>query len=293
MVAITREELLRDVRRRFADAGIATPDIDARVLVTAVIGVDATEMVLRGGAPMDEAECRRVEEAVGRRLAGEPVHRILGHRAFFDLDLELSPATLEPRPDTEILVEAVLPHVERIATETGSCRVLDMGTGTGAICLALLSACPQACGIGVDISLEALETATSNAKRNGLADRFETVRSDWFQTVAGIHDVIVSNPPYIKSREIPHLAPEVRRFDPLVALDGGEDGLEAYRILARDAKARLAPGGIVGVEFGADQREAAEEIFRRNGYGILSRHADLAGRDRALVAALRTQERSG
>jgi len=246
-------------------------------------------MVLRGDVPVGEAECRAVWKAVCRRLAGEPVHRILGHRAFFDLDLALSPATLEPRPDTEILVEAMLPHVERIAAETGSCRIADMGTGTGAICLALLSACPQARGLGVDIAPAALETARANAVRNGLADRFETVESDWFQSVAGIHDVIVSNPPYIKRGEIPHLAPEVRNHDPLVALDGGEDGLEAYRILARDAKARLAPAGIVGVEFGAEQREAAEEIFRRNGYRILSTHSDLAGRDRVLVAALRTE----
>jgi release factor glutamine methyltransferase len=290
---VTRDELLLDVRWRFAEAGIDTPELDARVLLTGIIGVDATELVLRGSAPVEEAERRRVEEAVNRRLAGEPVHRILGHRAFFDLDLELSPATLEPRPDTEILVEAVLPHVERIAAATGSCRILDMGTGTGAICLALLSACSQARGIGVDIAQEALETARSNAERNGLSGRFETIESDWFQTVAGLHDVIVSNPPYIKSGEIPHLAPEVRNHDPLVALDGGEDGLAAYRILARDAKLRLVPGGVVGVEFGADQRDAVEEIFHQNGYRTISKHTDLAGRDRAIVAACPTEMKRG
>lgn len=283
-MTVTRERLLRAVRQRFTDAGIATPDIDARVLVAGLTGVDATGMVLRGDEPVSAVDRDRIEASVLRRLSGEPVYRILGRRAFYSLELELSPATLEPRPDTEILVDAVLPHVMRIAVETGSCAIADMGTGTGAICLALLSACPKAHGVGIDISVEALETAQLNARRNGLAERFDTVVSDWFESVAGGYDAIVSNPPYIRSGELEKLAREVRDHDPLVALDGGEDGLAAYRILAREAKQRLKPGGIVGVEFGADQLDAVEAIFRENGYRIVSKHRDLAGRDRALVA---------
>lgn len=284
-VAATRGSLLRALRTHFAAAGIAEPGIDARVLTAGILGIDATEMVLRAEEHVTGTERARLDEAMRRRLSGEPVHRILGRREFFGLDLELSPATLEPRPDTETLVAAVLPHVTRIAGASGTCRIADMGTGTGAICLALLAACPKASGIGVDISTEALETARSNARRNGLADRFETVQSDWFQSVAGPVDVIVSNPPYIKSGDIPELAPEVRNHDPITALDGGPDGLEAYRILACDARERLRDGGIVGAEFGADQQGAVEEIFHRNGYRIVSKHTDLAGRDRALVAA--------
>lgn len=282
---LTLAGLQRAARRRLAAGHVETPDLDVRVLMEGVLGADAKTMIVSGDRPVSEAERARLDAALDRRLAGEPVHRILGRRAFYGLDLRLSPATLEPRPDTEVLVDAVLPHVRRIVAERGGCRIADMGTGTGAICLALLSACPQATGFGVDISGEALATAEENARLNGLSDRFSAVQSDWFQSVAGEVDVIVSNPPYIVRGELGTLPREVREHDPALALDGGEDGLDAYRILAREARKRLPPDGIVGVEYGEMQRAEAEAVFCACGYRIVSAHRDLGGRDRVSVFA--------
>jgi release factor glutamine methyltransferase len=281
--AETRAGLLTEMRARLRAGGAETPDVDARVLLTGLLGIGAKELILAPENSVTEAERATVEAAVMRRLAGEPVHRILGARPFFGLDLRLSPATLEPRPDTEILVEAVAPHVSRIAAKRGACRIADMGTGTGAICLALLSLCPQARGIGVDIAPAALETAAENAMRLGLSSRFETVESDWFQSVADRYDVIVSNPPYIRSGDISLLAREVREHDPRLALDGGPDGLEPYRNLAAGAAAHLSDGAILAVEHGYDQRAAVEAVFVDCGFRVLSRHDDLSGLARAVV----------
>lgn len=280
---LTLAGLLRETRRRLAEGLVETPDIDARVLMEGLLGADARTMIISGDHPVPKAERLRLEEAIARRLSGEPVHRILGRRSFYGLDLALSPATLEPRPDTEILVDAVLPHVQRIAAARGRCRIADMGTGTGALCLALLSVCPQATGVGVDISREALATAQENARMNGLSDRYSTIESDWFQSVAGELDVIVSNPPYIRRGDLGTLPREVREHDPMIALDGGEDGLDAYRVLARDASARLLSGGVVGVEYGEMQRADVEAIFRGRGYRVESALRDLGGRDRVSV----------
>lgn len=273
--------LLRAARARLAAGGIGTPDIDARMLVSGLLGLDAKDMILHGDRPVEPSQSERLEEALLRRLAGEPVHRILGARPFFGLELALSPDTLEPRPDTEILVEAVVPFVRRRAAEAGSCSIADMGTGTGAIGLSLLSLCPEARCTGVDLSRGALRTAMENARRAGLEERFATVESDWFQSISARFDVIVANPPYVRTREIESLAREVREHDPRLALDGGEDGLDAYRIIGRDAARHLERGGLVAVEFGFDQADAVEDIFRRCGFRVASRHADLGGHVRA------------
>ena len=276
----TLAELLLTARARFAAAGIATPALDARVLISGLLGYEAKDIILQGARQIEPAEIARLEHALGRRLAGEPVYRILGSRPFFGLELQLSAATLEPRPDTEILVEAVAPFVQRRAGEQGICSIADMGTGTGAIGLALLSICADARCVGVDISRDALATAKENARRAGLSDRFVTARSDWFEAISGSFDAIVSNPPYIRSGEIAGLESEVRDHDPHLALDGGPDGLEPYRLLSRGAAAHLSKQGLVAVEHGFDQAGRVEEIFRASGFRPLSRRSDLAGHER-------------
>lgn len=278
--------LLRSARARLSAAGVATPDLDARVLISGLLGFDAKDMILQGEREVGAPDIARLEQALLRRLAGEPVYRILGSRPFFGLDLRLSPATLEPRPDTEVLVEAIAPFVQRRAREQGSCSIADLGTGTGAIGLALLSICPDARCTGIDISRDALETATENARRAGVSERFSTAESNWFNSIAGRFDVIVANPPYIRSDEIAALASEVRDHDPHLALDGGKDGLDPYRAISRAAAGHLAGHGQVAVEYGFDQAQVVEEIFRRSGFVVLSRHADLAGHDRASVFSL-------
>lgn len=281
--SITLAALLQTARRRLASAGIATPDLDARVLISSLLGFDAKDMILYGGRRIKSSDMERLESALLRRLSGEPVYRILGSRPFFGLDLALSAETLEPRPDTETLVEAVAPFVQQCAEVRGACRIADLGTGTGAIGLALLSLCADAHCVGIDISSGALEVAAANARRAGLHRRFTTAESNWFESISGGFDVIVANPPYIKSDGIAALAREVRDHDPRVALDGGADGLDAYRAISRDAMNYLESHGVIAVEYGFDQAEAVEEIFRRSGLRLLSRRVDLAGHDRASV----------
>jgi release factor glutamine methyltransferase len=281
--ATTLAKIHAAARRTLEAAGLPEAALDARLLVEAMTGTTRTLAVIAPERPVEATEAQAVARAVRRRLSGEPVHRIIGRREFYGLDLALSAHTLEPRPDTEVLVDLVLPHLKAFAAQRGSVRLLDMGTGTGAIALALLHEVPQATATATDISPGALETAAANAAQLGLAARFSPLRSDWFGSVDGRFDLIVSNPPYIETADIAGLAPEVRLFDPPAALDGGADGLDAYRAIASGAAARLAPGGLVAVEIGHLQKAAVVTIFETEGFGLLDERRDLGGRNRALL----------
>ncbi|WP_026622674.1 release factor glutamine methyltransferase [Ensifer sp. WSM1721] len=282
-MAETLDSLLAESRDKLKAAGIEAAALDARHLVSGLLGLSRAALVTRGGEPVGEADAARIRAAIERRAAHEPVHRILGEREFFGLNLKLSKDTLEPRPDTETLVDCLIPHVRRIAARKGSCRILDLGTGTGAICLALLNAVLDARGLGTDISNNALQTARENAHRNGLAERFETLRSNWFEAVEGRFDVIVSNPPYIRSSVIAELDPEVKYHDPVAALDGGDEGLDAYRAIALHASRHLETDGLLGLEIGFDQKQAVTALFEAQGFRLLSGVKDLGGNDRVLV----------
>ncbi|MFD1745180.1 peptide chain release factor N(5)-glutamine methyltransferase [Rhizobium helianthi] len=279
----TLAHLLADCRRELEAAGIDNSAMDARTLILGILQLTPTELVLKADRQIDEEGRTRVHAAIQRRKAREPVHRILGAREFYGLTLELSPDTLEPRPDTEVLVDALVEHGRRIGQMTERPRLLDLGTGTGAIALALLHELPDFSGLGIDISQGALETARRNADLNGIGERFETMCSDWFAQISGCFDIIVSNPPYIRSDVIGTLEPEVRDFDPLAALDGGPDGLEPYRIIARDADAFLNRNGVLAVEMGFDQKQSVDDIFSSRGYTVLQAVSDYGGNDRALV----------
>lgn len=281
----TVQQIVAQIRQRLDAAGIADPLTDARLLIGEVIGFSLTDFVLNASCVVSADDIARIETMIARRTDGEPVHRILGHREFYGLDLHLSPGTLEPRPDTEVLVDALLPHLRRIAGNTGQARVLDMGTGTGAICLALLGECPDVTGIGSDIAPDALATAEKNAARHGLSARFAAVESNWFDAITGRFDIIVSNPPYIRTDVIRTLDRDVRDFDPMLALDGGADGLAPYRIIAEKAVEFLRDGGIVGVEIGYDQKVDVTGIFAVHGYACLEAVKDYGGNDRALIFA--------
>ncbi|RFC67969.1 MULTISPECIES: peptide chain release factor N(5)-glutamine methyltransferase [Mesorhizobium] len=275
--------ILRQVRAAFAQAGIDGADLDARLIVEHCSGTTRTDSITDPGRELAPQIIDAIEMAVARRLSGEPVHRILGFREFYGLKLHLSPETLEPRPDTETLVDAVLPFAEQVIETKGTCRILDLGTGTGAIALALLHEAPKAEAVGVDISDDALETANENARRLGLGNRFSTVKSSWFEKIEGRFDVIVSNPPYIRSQVIPTLQREVRDFDPIRALDGGADGLDTYRVIATEADRHLVADGIVAVEIGFDQAAEVEKIFAKEGHFLAQKHLDLEKYDRILV----------
>jgi len=275
--------LLREARHRLAFAGVADPALDARLIVEHFSGTNRTQAIADPGLTVAPEAIAAIDAALRRRAAGEPVHRILGYREFYGLRLKLSPETLEPRPDTETLVEAVLPFAKAMAERLGECRILDLGTGTGAIALALLSAVPGAIATGVDISEGALATAMRNAGELGLARRFEALKSDWFAKVSGRYHVIAANPPYIPRQDIGNLQDEVRDFDPLLALDGGADGLGPYRIIAAEAAVFLEAEGWIAVEIGHTQQSEVTVIFAAAGYELAGAFRDLGGNDRVLV----------
>ena len=295
MTADTREplsigDLVAELRCRFEAHQIEGAHQDARLLVGGILDLGLTELVLHTDRLVGDHDIQRIHAAADRRCAGEPVHRILGRREFHGLDLLISPATLEPRPDTETLVDAVMPIGRDVAQRKGDCRILDLGTGTGAIGLALLAGISEATCVATDISDEALTTAESNAERLGFSDRFSPLLSDWFQSVQGSFDLIVSNPPYIRTAVIAGLAREVREHDPVAALDGGTDGLSAYRKIASGAEAHLRPDAHVAVEIGFDQRLDVTALFDAQNLVCRSQVKDLGGRDRALVFALGDQQ---
>lgn len=267
---------------RFSAAGIDTPRLDARLLVAAVAGIRAQDILLRPDLELTpEAEDRLLGFA-RRREAREPVSRILGARGFWTLDLEVGSATLDPRPDTETVIEAVL---ERISAPPQ--RILDLGTGTGAILLALLSEYPQATGVGTDLISDAVELARRNALRCGLADRSTFRQGSWTDGVTGPFDLVVSNPPYIPEADIPALEPEVRNHDPLSALIGQDsDGLGCYRVLIPAAAAVLVPGGLLALEVGIGQATAVADLLAAAGFDHIRVRADLGGVDRCVSAVL-------
>jgi release factor glutamine methyltransferase len=280
----TVEIARRDLSARFASAAIDSPELDARLLIGAVLGLDLTGMIKAATQTLTPDQATRLENFVCRRLAGEPVARILGTKEFWGLSLKLSAETLVPRPDTETLVELALEMLRANPAPNRPWRIADVGTGSGAILLALLSELPDASGFGTDVSAAALQTARANAIDLGLAARAIFIACDYAAALTGHFDLIVSNPPYICSADIASLAVEVRNHDPHLALDGGADGLDAYRVLIAQATRLLAPSGALVVEAGQGQSGQIEAFMTAAGL-IPERapKADLAGIPRAVA----------
>ncbi len=278
----TSLELLRLTAAWLGEKGVPNPRLDAEVLLAHVLGVARIQLYLQFDKPLEPREVEAYREAVRRRARREPVCHITGTREFWSLPFAVDRRVLSPRPETETLVEAAA----RRMGPAGS--LLDVGTGSGAVAVALLVERPGWTGVAVDVSEEALEVARVNAGRHGVADRLEFRRGDLFGAVAGRRfDAVVSNPPYVPAGEIAGLDPEVGRYEPRAALDGGEDGLDVLRRIARSAGASLAPGGFVAVEFGAGQGGAVREAFESaGGYASVELVPDLAGRERVAVASL-------
>jgi release factor glutamine methyltransferase len=278
----------RLVTMRFEAAGIESPALDARLLVGHALGLDHAALASQAARALTAAERDAIAELATRRMRGEPVARILGVKEFWGLPLALSPATLVPRPDTETVVEAALAAIGE-KRKRDALRIADLGTGSGAILFALLHECPRATGLGTDIEPQALETAHANATALGLQPRTGFVLADFGTALNETFDLVVSNPPYIPTREIDALAPEVRDFDPLRALDGGADGLDAYRAIAREAPHLLHDDGVLIVEIGIGQAADVTAILTAGG-GLekAAIHRDLSGRERALSFRRRT-----
>jgi release factor glutamine methyltransferase len=275
----TVEELLREARARLQTAGVDGAALDARVLVGEALRLDMAGLVAAGRQAVGGEEAAAAMGFVERRAAGEPVARILGRREFFGREFRLSAETLVPRPETEEVVEAALAELRGRREAV----VVDVGTGTGAILVTLLAEHSGLRGIATDISADALSTARRNAAAHGVADRAAFVLGSYLDALGGPFDLVVANPPYIASGEIAGLQHEVRGFDPRPALDGGEDGLDAYRAILARAPTALARGGALVLEIGHDQGPAVAGLASDAGFSAEVRR-DLGGRDRIVVA---------
>jgi len=273
-------DLLRAATKRLQAAGIEAPGREARLLLGHASGQSATRIMAYPEQPVAADQIATFEALIDRRIAREPVSRILGAREFWSMRFTVTPATLDPRPDSETIVEAAL---DRLPDQNARASIIDFGTGTGCLLLAILAERPNAWGLGVDRSAAATLVAAGNARDLGFADRARFLVGDWAEALAPEVDLIVSNPPYIPAGDIAGLEPEVREHDPLTALAGGADGLDPYRILAPAALRLLRPGGHVVFEVGQGQADDVAAIGTAAGLVLAEQRADLGGIQRAVV----------
>tara|TARA_B100000513_G_scaffold191297_1_gene116477 strand:- start:266 stop:1162 length:897 start_codon:yes stop_codon:yes gene_type:complete len=267
---------------RLTAAGVETARLDARVLAAHALGRDGSFVLTHPETVLSPEQDKAVAALIDRRCAREPVSRILGEREFWSMPFTVTAATLSPRPDTETLVEDAVARLRDAGRGDAPLRVLDLGTGTGCLLLAVLSELPNAQGLGIDISDAAVAVATQNARRLGLENQARFQVGDWAAGLDGPFDLILSNPPYIAEGDGPDLDPEVREFDPPAALYAGGRGLDAYAAIAPQAARLLATGGFVIVELGQGQEAEVVEIFRNSGLKHDGTTADLAGIPRSL-----------
>ncbi|WP_196503577.1 peptide chain release factor N(5)-glutamine methyltransferase [Aestuariivirga litoralis] len=274
MTTETLAGLMAAARKQLSEAGIETASLDVRLLLQAATGFAHEDLIVMPNTAIEPRAAVLFKAYIARRLNHEPVSRILGTREFYGRPFAVSPAVLDPRPDTEVVVELALKHMR-------AGRFIDLGTGSGAIAITLCAENPHLEGIATDVSPEALSIAAENANTLGVSNRLQFIQSNWFEQIEGQFDLIISNPPYIKRAE--NLPPEVKNFDPHLALFGGEDGLNSYRAIASGAAARLAQGGLIVVEIGHDQAAKVVEISKLCDLMLFDRVADLGGRDRGLA----------
>jgi release factor glutamine methyltransferase len=281
---ITVAAARRAVASALREAEIESPDLDARLLIGHALGLEHAALASNGERKLDAQETARIGKLVSRRLAHEPVAHLLGRKEFWDLDFEVNGKVLVPRPETETIVEAAL---ELFATRrSDTLRIADLGTGSGALLIALLREFQNAIGVGTDISPAALDIARANAWTHGLNKRASFVLCSYGSALPGGYDLVVSNPPYIRSGDIAGLSPDVKNYDPRLALDGGADGLDAYRTIAADAGRLVASGGRMVLEVGAGQAEEVTALLVNAGMTPKgAARPDMAGIPRAVVAA--------
>jgi release factor glutamine methyltransferase len=281
-MSLTLLQAWTGARDRLKAAGVDSPVIDARLLLEAAASAARLDLITDPHRMLTEAQAAALEGYLSRRERREPVARILGRKGFWKIMLQVGPAVLVPRPDTETILDVVLAAFD----EHSHFRVLDLGIGSGAILLAILAERPGATGLGVDVSEEAIAVARDNAASLGLEERTALLRGDWTEGLADAEfDLVVSNPPYIPTAAIETLDPEVRDHEPRLALDGGEDGLDAYRRLAPEILRVLKPDGMFAVEIGWDQGPAVARLFEAAGAQAVRVVKDLALRDRVVAGA--------
>jgi release factor glutamine methyltransferase len=283
---LTLAAALRRATAELRRAGIEGPGNDARRLMSAALGLSAAQVLARPERTLRPEEAKRFDQCIARRLAREPVSRILGERDFYGRTFGISPATLDPRPDSETLIDATLKLVALEGWQSRALRILDVGTGSGSLLLTLLAELPGAFGVGTDVSVAALETARGNGLRLGLARSAGWLAGDLLDAVRGPFDILISNPPYIPTLQIAQVEPEVREHDPALALDGGVDGLSFFRRLSARV-AKIVPDGWIVLETGHEQADAVATLLAAQGLRTISVQRDVAGRRRCVAARTR------
>ena len=273
----------RSLMNQFREAGLDTPDLDTRLFLMAATGFSHSDIIARGRESVSADTLKVLGDYAGRRIAGEPVDHILGYREFYGRRFSISKDVLSPRPETEMLVDAAVTILENRPTA----RILDLGTGTGAIVISILAEAKHVQGVAVDVSKKALEIATENAKTHKVEARLTLLEGSWFSSVEGQFDIILSNPPYITAAAMEDLDIEVKGFDPDLALSGGEDGLMAYRAIISQADKHLKAGGVLLFEIGYDQGQSVSELLTLAGFTDVSVHKDLSGHDRMIKAVIK------
>jgi release factor glutamine methyltransferase len=286
-------ETIRTAAGLLTANGIDNPAPDARLLVAHALRIDRAQLLAQPERTLTDEEQRRIDDLLARRMKREPMARILGSREFWGLDFRLNEATLIPRPESETLIEAALAGIgglgfgigkgETLTPKSLTPRLLDLGTGSGCLLLALLHELPNATGLGIDAAPRALEQAQANAENLGMTSRATFKFGDWMQNIEERFDIIISNPPYIAASDIPALMPEVRDFDPRLALDGGADGLDIYRKLIPELPHHLNPNGIAVFEVGQGQADAVQKLFLAAGFKNVSTRKDLGGIERCVI----------
>lgn len=276
---------LRSASILFQSADIVLPQLDARLLLQAVLGIDHSVLISIQDRLLSKTEMLNYGKFIKRRQNREPVYRIIGQKEFWGLNLNITDAVLEPRADTECLIDAVLAYVDSRGSRNDQFRIADIGTGSGAIALALLSELTQATAVASDISDAALSVAQANTIINQFESRIFFLQGSYLEPLSGKFDLIVSNPPYIRSADVLNLEPEVRENDPAIALNGGVDGLDAYRCLLSESSNKLEPGGRVFYEIGCDQADEVSELANDNGWVNIKISKDFGGNDRVFAAS--------
>ena len=271
--------LYQEIIQTLKDGNIDTPDLDARFMIEERTAYTWSDMIAHPDSIVSEQQHEMIMDDVKQRLAGKPLSRIYNKREFWGLSFSLSEDTLDPRPDTELIIDLAL---QRFPDKNTVLRILDLGTGSGCILIALLSEFPNATGYGIDISQNATKYAQRNAQANNVDDHAHFLCGSWLDAIQGTFDLIVSNPPYIAHDTIPTLSPEVKNHDPIQALDGGHDGLNPYKIIFPHLKKHLNPNGISLFEIGYDQEKDVMRLAKESGFAQRTVHIDLAGNPRVV-----------
>ncbi len=265
---------LRDISKQLNSS------LEARMLVKHITGLSDANLIGMNELPLSESQTAQLNDFIAQRLNGRPVSKIIGCKEFYGRDFIVSDDVLDPRPDSELIIDVILKN----KAKTGSLKILDMGTGSGCLALTLLAEYPNATALATDISIQAINVAKKNAESLGVCDRVRFIESNWFDSIEGEFDVIISNPPYIESDDIENLSREVSKYDPILALDGGKDGLLPYQVILPQIRTYLNDGGIMVIEHGTGQSPRIKRLVENEGLDDIQVHYDLGGHDRVISA---------